>query len=245
MICKSCGAKFSEELLVCPYCGTENEKEAIEQQEEYIEQMHQKVEAVRDLPKQVAKKANSWLTKVVIGLVIFAGIALLLSIVVTKVLDATSLQRQQKKLDKLEALYQAEDYAGLEEYLSNIKEHGGEFKKYEIITRLYRYSDITVGLLESYHRVIKSTPGSSIENDYDERIQDVLKELSYIDELEQSGFVYGEEKVALETRETYIQAIKEHLLLTEEEIEKAQAKYTKGEEDYSEFKKLTLERVAQ
>ena len=38
MICKNCGSELIDGLLQCPYCGTEDTKEAVEQQKEYIEE---------------------------------------------------------------------------------------------------------------------------------------------------------------------------------------------------------------
>ena len=37
MICKNCSAKISDDILLCPYCGTENLKVAQKEQQDYIE----------------------------------------------------------------------------------------------------------------------------------------------------------------------------------------------------------------
>lgn len=245
MICKSCGAEFSAELLQCPFCGTENEKEAVEQQEEYIKQVEQKIEAVKEMPKEVAKKANSWLTKLVIGIVILAIVILVGAFLIVRLLDATSVQRQQKKLDKLEAMYQAEQYEEMEEYLLNIEEFDGAFRKYRIVAQIYSDQKSTVGLLESYIKVVETSPDSKIVDDYAERLMGVMKEMSYLDELEENGFVYGEGELVNELRAQYIQALKEYMLLTEEEITMAREQYANGENEFLDLKQLTLQRVSQ
>lgn len=246
MLCKSCGAKMEETELLCPYCGAENEKLAAVEQNTYIKHLHQKTESVdKDVPEQQAKRANSWLTKLVLGVVVLAVIALVIGALVSRYFDATSIQRQQKKLDRLESLYQQEDYEGLEEYLRECGEHGGEFRKYEIIVRLYDDCEIYVSSLKTFHLLMENNPESEVTDNYAEQLGDVFKKMEYIDELEEKGFIYGEKEFALETRKQYIQALKEYLLLTEEEIVEAKQQYMEEDIDYEVWKKLSLERVMQ
>ena len=43
MICKNCSGEYNDEMLVCPYCGTEN-KEALQELKEDIQRQKVNVE---------------------------------------------------------------------------------------------------------------------------------------------------------------------------------------------------------
>ena len=42
MICKNCGAKIGQDILLCPYCGTENSDVAKKEQQDYINDYEKK-----------------------------------------------------------------------------------------------------------------------------------------------------------------------------------------------------------
>ena len=69
MICKNCSAKISDEVLLCPYCGTENQKVAQKEQQEYIDGYKHKKRKLKKVPEKVVRKTTK-------GLVYGAGITL-------------------------------------------------------------------------------------------------------------------------------------------------------------------------
>lgn len=243
MVCKSCGAVIEDELLLCPYCGTENEREAKKQQDEYIESVEQKIEEVKEMPKQVAKKANTMVTKLVIILIGVAAVVLVAAFVISKWIGATALDRQQKKIDQLEAYYQAGQYQELCDYLSEINEYGASFEKYRRVDEMYDASVWDIELLVNMCDIVSKYPDSKVYDDYDKNLNDVIRGLKKIEEMEQEGFPYGEGEAMLYVREEYWKALRETLLLTDEEIKAALEKYEDANTTYPELKKVTLERI--
>ena len=141
MICEYCGGEYGDDVVSCPYCHAENKDAAKARQADILAGYDKEAEAIKkEADLYPVKMARKWSAKVVLGIVAGAVICLLLLALFKYVLDVedrNSLAREQKKLAEMDAFLEAEDYAGLEEYLflKNIKVY--EYEKYEQVIYVY------------------------------------------------------------------------------------------------------------
>ena len=50
MICENCGAEYDEHLLLCPYCGTENDRAAQLEHQKELHDLNEKTEKLLQAP---------------------------------------------------------------------------------------------------------------------------------------------------------------------------------------------------
>jgi len=240
MICKSCGADIDNKALVCPYCGTENEKVAKDQQEDYIESFEKKKKDLVNIPKQRVKKTTKYIWIGVAGLFVLFLVGMLISWIVAGTVSDRSLQKQKDQLAKLETYYNNGEYIEMYAYLEKIEEYGGTYEKYYRIGNACDNMDWRVEALKTEQDYIKKL---------DLKPEDVATTLSYsIEELvkvrswELEDYPYNEEAGAQYIREQYTSALKKYMLLTDEEISAAVEQYD-GSESLKELAKKAMERI--
>lgn len=243
MICKNCGSEYIDGLLQCPYCGTEDTKEAAEQQKEYIEEYKDKIDGLKDMPEQVAQKGKSKATNAMISVVVFIIFVCIVVAIVSSLLGANELEHQEKHLAKLEELYQEKDFDELESYYDKINIRDGSFTKYgrvlDVYERLYYIDD-----LKSNYEQIRDYSEPIEEMEYlQENLWDIFGILYNIKEFEEEGFLYDEGEGLLHLKEICVDALKEYALLTEEEIEEGILMYEEDEAVYSELGEIVLQRL--
>lgn len=135
MICKYCGGEYGDDVLACPYCHAENPAAVKAEKSEILEGYEEEAARIRkEADLYPIKMAGRWSKKLIMGMIAGALLCVLLLILFKYLLDAdnrNSLSREQKRLAEMEAFLEADDYAGLEEYLTlqNIKMY--EYEKYE------------------------------------------------------------------------------------------------------------------
>ena len=143
MICKSCSAEYDDNILVCPYCGTENKKAAQELKEDILETYDREAEQIKRSAEQYPEKtARKWTKNMMyaVAVIVTLGIVVgILSIVVGKVSVSVGHKNEQKHLTQLEELYQAKDYAAVNEYLTDKELWGSSYEKYDEIARVSSY----------------------------------------------------------------------------------------------------------
>lgn len=143
MICKSCSAEYDDNILVCPYCGTENKKAAQELKEDILENYDREAEQIKrsaeQYPEKAARKWTKYMVYVVAAIVILGIVFGIIAIVVGKVSVSVGHEREQKHLTKLEELYQAKDYVAVDEYLSDKDLWGSSYEKYDEIAGVSSY----------------------------------------------------------------------------------------------------------
>lgn len=241
MLCKNCGAKISEEELLCPYCGTENLKVAQKEQRDYIEGYKEKKRALEKVPQKVMKNTTKWL---VYGASSVLGITILLILVVmafSKLTQGDMLAKQEKELAKLEKYYEAGDYESMSKYLDKVVRRGGSYDKYWRIADLYDSMDWQIEALASNAEYVKTIDldATDVETDI-ERCVVVLAEIQEMEELE---FPYDEKTGVLYIKDQYISALKEYALLTDEEIESAVLNFDDNGNDYMELAEISIQRM--
>lgn len=243
MICKNCSADISEEVLLCPYCGTENSQVAKKQQQEYIDDYKQRKQALKNVPEKVVKKTTKGLFYVAGGVLATVILLFIVIMAFSKFTRADMLAKQEKELERLENYYSAEDYYSMSKYLDKINKRGGSYEKYLRIAELYDDMDWHIGNLESNAEYIKTMDldALNVEND----IGWCIAELTKIAEMEELEFPYGEENGALYIKSQYYTALKKYALLTDEEIESAvmNTDLNSPDNDYMELAEISIQRM--
>lgn len=141
MICNQCGAEFDNRLLQCPYCHSENRKEANRQKRQILEGYDREADNIRkEAEKYTQKTAGRWTKKLLIGIGIALAIGVLLTVVYllcTRIFVKAEYAGKDAKLAKLEELYQAGDYAALSEYMWEEDLYGRDYDKYGELWEVY------------------------------------------------------------------------------------------------------------
>ena len=241
MICKNCSAKIRDDVLLCPYCGTENQKVAQKEQQDYIDGYESKKRKLKKVPEKVVRKTTKGL---VYGAGITLGIIILALIVVTafsKIITGDALAKQEKELAKLEEYYKAGEYEAMSNYLEKIDKWGGSYEKYNRVSSVYSAMDWHVEMLKDDTEYVKEIDldAMSVES----HIEWCIEPLAEIYEWEEMDFPYGEKDGALYVRKQYMNAFKDYMLLTDEEIESAILMYLDGERDYMELAEIAIQRM--
>lgn len=241
MICKNCSAKIREDVLLCPYCGTENPLVAQKEQQDYIDDYKTRKRKLKKVPEKVVRKTTKGL---VYGAGITLGAIILLLIVVmafSKITTGDALAKQEKELAKLEEYYAAGNYEDMSNYLEKIDRRGGSYEKYTRVSGVYSTMDWHVEMLQDDAEYVKKIDldAMSVEN----HIEWCIGPLAEIYEWEEMEFPYGEKTGALYVREQYMNAFKEYMLLREEEIESSILMYLDGERDYMELAEIAIQRM--
>ncbi len=241
MICKNCSAEIKDDVLLCPYCGTENAKVAQKEQQDYINSVQNKRKELKKIPQKVMKKTTKWL---IYGAGCVLGITILMLLVVmafSKLTQGDMLAKQEKELAKLEEYYEAGDYESMSGYLKKVDGRGGSYEKYRRVANLYDRMDWQLGALTSNIEYVQTIDldATDVEDDI-ERCIVVLAEIREMEELE---FPYDEKTGVLYIKEQYVSALKEYALLTDEEIESAVSNFDEEENDYLELAEISIQRM--
>lgn len=229
MICKNCGAEYADSSLSCPYCHTENRKVALRRKKEILKGYDREADTIRAQAETYAEKtANQWTKNIFAILAIIAVIGIVVVIIFitgSKLALNRKYAKEAEHQQKLEELFLASDYRGMEAYIRE-QELSGSYKKYEQVVRMYRQY---MSLKDSGEQ-IRSLPTDYYKNREDwEALTDY-----YVDEILDSGATvirdyetYGKDKDFL-GNET---ALEEIYLKVVEELEI----YDFTEEDFPEI----------
>ena len=102
MICENCGAEYDEHLLLCPYCGTENDRAAQLEHQKEMHDLNEKTEKLRQAPERAARKGSQIVTKMAVAAVIGVLVVSAVIWVVTRIQAGNALGQQEKQLAQLE-----------------------------------------------------------------------------------------------------------------------------------------------
>ena len=131
MICENCGAEYDEHLLLCPYCGTENDRAAQLEHQKEMHDLNEKTEKLRQAPERAARKGSQIVTKMAVAAVIGVLVVSAVIWVVTRIQAGNALGQQEKQLAQLEEYYEAGDYEQMEQYLDSLEYgYSSTFAKY-------------------------------------------------------------------------------------------------------------------
>ncbi len=242
MICKNCGAEYEDSLVSCPFCGAENVEESYRRQASYVNSLKKKSAFMEKLPEWIVRCLGKVMKHTAILAVGIFLVVLLLAFVGTKIYSSTAIWRMERNVAKLEKIYQSGDYEQLKEVYWDMEDtYGGSYEKYARTVDVYWQTDWVMYNMEKLSD--KYVQYISVE-EVEDMLEDLVSVLHEIDELEESGFPYGEEKAMLEFRNILEEGRKEHLPLDEDEFQAVYEKYVEdGENNYTEEAALILKRA--
>lgn len=250
MICKNCGAAIDDEILLCPYCGAENEKIAEKQQNDEVQKYKKQAKEVKTLPEKISKMAASGVGKIVIAVILLFVLIAIVVWFVTYNKASNSLDKQKKHIKKLEKYCESGDYDKLGPYLDKIENsYSATYEKYTRISRTYNSykSDLEIakqlkGLFVS--ELDESTAIRIISSD----IHYIISSVSEIQKMEEEGYIYGEGPHIEKFKEKYNNLIKDYMYLTQDEVKECisayrEAKNSNTTPDYFEYAGKVIERA--
>ena len=242
IVCNNCGASYADDAPRCPYCGGDNFEKSVQVHEDTINDLKREKQQWEEKPQRVAKAGMSMAAKVLItvivaGLLISAGIY-----VAMRIHTVASDNREQAVLEKLEKMYQQQDYSGICTYMKKHNTLYGEaFRKYRLVETL-----------ENDTKDYLITPeGEYLERIIREKKPTGLSDVSYIidalivcQKSEAADYKYEEQEAVAYYREYCSAYLNEHYELTEEEIKEVMDGYDPSDKDnQSNLERMMQERA--
>lgn len=244
MICKNCGAQIDENLLECPYCGTENKEVAKRQQEEYIDGYERKKEDLNKLPEIAARRATKKVPIVIAVIVVLFLAVFLCTWLFGRDSAGDTLEKQKEQIAKLEEYYQAGQYEEMYDYLNELEHsYSATYEKYRIVGSAYHNLKYDIESLKSFRSYVmfEDDMRDMMVRDLKSILSSVFRDMAEIKKLEENDFVYGEGDVIQNVYEKYRSALSYYLLMPDVMIETAVIEYDDMDTDYSELAKDILD----
>ena len=218
MICENCGAEYDDHLLLCPYCGTENDRAAQMEHQKEMQDLNEKTEKLRQAPERAARRGSQIVTKIAVIAVIGVLVTAAVIWAVTRIRAENALSQQEKQLAKLEEYYEAGDFEQMEQYLDSLEYgYSSTFAKYRNAVDWNRLMKDQLEMLESDAEYAKQ--GGVIGVSELEFGMDWTFETLYdISEQAKRHYPHGEQEVGEDVTKQLTDALKEHYQLTDEEI---------------------------
>lgn len=242
MICKSCGAEYKENQITCPFCGAENVEEAYRRQEDYVDRLRRKSEFLARLPEWCVKIiGNAMKHFAIIGAVFFV-VVLIIAFLVVSIQGSMGVRKMERNLAKLEKLYDKGDYEKLSDFYWDLDDtYGGSYEKYYRTISVYNRTEWVMYQME---KLSDDYVEYITEDEMDSMLQDLVKTLYEIEEMEKLGFIYEEGEAMLEFRKILMDGVREHIPMSEVEFQAAYDTYLPEEDnDYSKEAQLILQRA--
>ena len=248
VVCENCGASFSSEERVCPYCGAENVPVSVKEQMDYIRVLKKKeAELNTVIPHENAKHYTRKINQIGLWVVV---LFLLLAVIVSGfafLRNARKRSFQKEALEKLEGYYQAKDFASMEEYLNDHYDlYSATFDKYNELADIYYSYRNGKEYLEEDLKWLKES------NFDDDMVAETLKyDLGYffrglwkIRQMEENDFIYDEQDGAEYLRQLLLIQLKDVCLLTDEEIKEGTDRYVDYSTDYTDLAEIVIGRIS-
>lgn len=142
MICINCGGEYADNLLKCPYCGTQNDIVAEEEKRSTLKSYDAQAKEIEKEEKAYPKKRANELTKKilkVIGILALAAVfATLLFNAFVRRMDAKEYAGVDKDKKILSELMEQRDYDGMNRYLEKNGIKVSEYEIYEQVLDSYK-----------------------------------------------------------------------------------------------------------
>lgn len=244
MICKNCGAEYDDNMLQCPFCNAENTEEAYRRQRDYVDGYKRKAHFLSRLPEWIVGITGNAMKHIAIIAMVLFLIVVLLAFIGTKIYSATAVWRMDRAVAKMERYYQAGEYEKLKEYYYNTDYIGGAaYEKYDRTVHVYARMD---WLMYELEKLDSDYVAYVTVEEVEDALDDVMGSLHDIEEMEEAGFIYDEEKAMLEFKEQILDAVEIYVPMTEEEFQTAYDRYNPEEDtDYAEEAEIIVERLGE
>lgn len=215
--CDNCGAQYDEEADKCPYCGSDNFGKVVQEHEDIINGLNREKEHLEQLPQKAAKKGKSLVTKLLIGLIVLVIVVAAYEGIAAIVNRKVSFHAVQRHSQKMEAMYQERDYAGILRYMEkkNLMYTSG-YEKYSDIADMERYFERYLDPMDDDYRrwIVENKEWDSI---YDVKyIMYILANCQYSQD---HGYKYDEEASVTYYREKAYEYLLENYDITKEETD--------------------------
>ena len=119
IVCNNCGASYEDDEPRCPYCGGDNFGRSVQMHEDAVNELKREKRQWEEKPQRMAKTGMSLTAKILI-VVIVAGLLLSAAAFIgIRIHAAASGSREQAMQEKLEKMYQQQDYSGIWKSIMN------------------------------------------------------------------------------------------------------------------------------
>lgn len=222
MICKNCGGKFDKDELVCPYCGFENFEQAVDEQQDYIDDYNKKTSELKKEPKRIARFSGKVILMMAGAVLVLFLTALGIASLIRVIRGDVNLGNHKEDIAILEEYYNQGKYKELSEYLDKLEaKYSDSYEKYYIVYNMYDdylfLEDSTRSNAELYIDYAYEDDGELLEYS----LYCCCENLANIYELRENGYVYGEEEAAEDFEKKFRSLLSENFRMTDEEIEEA------------------------
>lgn len=243
MVCPNCGAALPENTAACPFCGCENEKAAEAHQDADVAGIYKKIAMLLQMPVHTVRRASRILLRTAAVLACVFAAVLLASFFYARIAPEASYQRQQKQIETLEKLYQAKDYAAMNEKLGKMDDaHLAVYEKYQTVGRLFdSLSQLEESCSETAAFVAKYPEGADL---LDYEMKQLFLLLDECADLEAAGYIYGEEEAAAEMESRARSLLSDVFRLTDQEIAQGMELARQDDADYSALRARSAARLA-
>lgn len=143
MICSQCGAKYQSDMLNCPYCHSENRKEAGRTKRRILESYDIEAADIKREAQNYTKNTANRYTKiilVVLSIAIVLGMLAVLGYVfLEKVFFKLEMYGKENHMETLETLFEEGNPAAVSAYLDEEELYASIYDKYNEIADIYDY----------------------------------------------------------------------------------------------------------
>lgn len=177
----------------------------------------------------MAKTGMSLTAKILIAAIVAGLLISAAAFIGIRIHAAASGSREQAMQEKLEKMYQQQDYSGICTYMKKHNElYDQAFRKYRLVEKLENYTINYVITPDGQYLKQLIRDGRADELDDVRYITDAL----YIcQESEDADYKYEEQEAVAYYREYCYAYLKEHYALTEEEIQEVMDGYDSADEE--------------
>ncbi len=246
MVCNQCGAEYKKDLLQCPYCHSENKKEAKRQKRRILESYDREAaEIKREVEKYSEKAANKATKYLVLGVCAILALGVLLIILYllcSKILFKMEYAGEEANIAKLESYFGAGDYESLCAYMDEKNLYDRDYDKYGEIWDVYdclRDMDearAQIATINGY-TFSKEEKWQSAEFWLGMYVESAGKVLSFSKEYSEDRVFRGNEEALLQLKEEALKELEE-VGFTREEIDRL---YTEEADALTDLKERLFE----
>lgn len=211
MVCNQCGAEYKNDLLQCPYCHSENHKEAKRAKRRILERYDREAADIKQETEKYPDKAANQFTKYLvlcIGAVLAVGIiVIVLYLLCSNIFLKLEYAGEKAHTAKLEAYFEAGDYAGLSSYMDEKDLYSRDYEKYGEVWDVYdSFTDMDEAIehieeICSYETFDEEDKRQSADYWLGMYVESAKQTLTLADEYTQDKVFRGNEEVLLELRE--------------------------------------------